>query len=571
MKKKIEFRELDYSSITNLRTIGTINKTVKFSGYIGEIEEAVFIKDDDKDNFTLTSNVTFVDEKGRTMGSLPIKKSRYHALEKRFFSGEPTEVIGVIRKVEKPPKKKGQPSTYKNMVDILKTRSGDRPSRILQATESEKEIVEKFKTEINHDIHSKNHWALFNALKETIIEEFNIAGVDKNARYSDTLDAMISQAFSGGKIGNTNGKIHVGVIGPPASGKKLFFEAAKLLNIVYAEAQSGTLSPVGLAGSCLQKKGVWHVERGLIPKAHGGVLGLQDYDKSQMKPSILEILGPVMEDGKCIISKAGKATFIAETAIYMDLNRTSDLILNQSQGRNIVEDTGLQTYIISRLDYICELPKNTKRQFQTAIESIRKGTGPNPNRNDRIFKFCQGNGISHTRFLELLTALIVEQFERIDTSAVLPLIENKLKALIDANRQNLDQLENLAMFQMRFKNSIFKFVVVLTRLQLLKKSNQKAVDKAFHILSRKLQFLKNIDPDLLVPRYRQTKDEQMAKWLFNIFGNKTFTIEKAFRKYEKTGYPIGKVKLRQFRNRIEKICAKKEHNKWGLKAMYKKK
>jgi hypothetical protein len=68
---------------------------------------------------------------------------------------------------------------------------------------------------------------------------------------------------------------------------------------------------------------------------------LKDFDKSQLKPLMLEILGPVMEDVKGIIRESAKGTFIVATAILMDLNRTNDLMLDQGKGRYIVEDTGL--------------------------------------------------------------------------------------------------------------------------------------------------------------------------------------------------------------------------------------
>jgi site-specific recombinase XerD len=64
-----------------------------------------------------------------------------------------------------------------------------------------------------------------------------------------------------------------------------------------------------------------------------------------VKPSILEILGTVMEDGKCIISKAGNATFPAETAIYIDLNRTSDLILDRKKlMKRLCEKAGVRYF-----------------------------------------------------------------------------------------------------------------------------------------------------------------------------------------------------------------------------------
>ena len=160
MKPKIPFNSLNYSSISELRTMKEENVTVKFRGHIEELKEAVFEKSSENE-FALTSSATFVDDEGRSIDSFPIRESRYHALEDRMFRGEPTEVIGVISKSEQPPKRKNQSPTYINKVQVLRTRSGDRPCRILEMTDLEKGIVEKFLAEIRSDIRSINPWAMF--------------------------------------------------------------------------------------------------------------------------------------------------------------------------------------------------------------------------------------------------------------------------------------------------------------------------------------------------------------------------------------------------------------------------
>jgi hypothetical protein len=571
MKKKLEFKKFDHCPISEIKTMGGDNTEVKFIAYLGEMEEANFEKDS-KGNFKLTATVTLVDELGNSIESLSISKTRYHNFEKRLFTGEPMEIIGIVVKEELPRKRKTDPPKSVNKIKILRTRTADKPVRLVQISKSERAYVKKYINNIKRNFTPNNRWHLFEALKETCIEKFGIVGVNKNSRYSDTLNAMIVQAYSRGKIGNANGKIHVGVIGPPSSGKKLFFETAKLLNFIYQEAHSGTLSIPGIAGSCVQKNGSWMVEKGLIPLAHNGVFGIQDLDKSSNKPLIFETIGPVMEDGICIVGKAGKRIFPAETAIYYDVNKTSDLGIDYSNLNNVLADTGIPTFIFSRTDYICEFPTDAKIQFANATDSFRNGTDTNYDRKDRIFIFCESNSLDYERFLKLLNAYITGTYSDIDVNPVLPIISKKFNALVKINRKNLHQLDIFALFLMRMKNTILKMVIALTRLQLLRTSNKAAVDMTFHLLSRKLEFLQNIDPALLVPKYRKSKANLTAEWIFKTFGDKTFSIGEAFKKYKKDDYPVGKIEIRQLRNRIgKKMYDDKGHNKWRLKPSYIKK
>ena len=77
-------------------------------------------------------------------------------------------------------------------------------------------------------------------------------------------------------------------------------------------------------------------------------------------PEVIEVFSPVMEDGKCIIAKAGKKEFLAETGIYIDINRLSDKSGDESTRSNVFKDTSLPNHIISRFDYIAELKKRCR-------------------------------------------------------------------------------------------------------------------------------------------------------------------------------------------------------------------
>jgi len=206
MKKsnKIQFPDIDYSSIKEIRTMESTNEVVKFGGYIGSLEDPIFKKRLNGDS-KLTSTVTFKDEKGRQISSLPISASRFQALEKRMDVGEPIEVIGRVVKTMVEKMKKNEADRYTNEIEIMRTRSGDMPLRLLQVSKSEITAVKQYINDIKRKIKKGTNWALFEALKETIIEEFGIVGIDKSPIYSHTLDAMITQAFSGGTVGNSNG------------------------------------------------------------------------------------------------------------------------------------------------------------------------------------------------------------------------------------------------------------------------------------------------------------------------------------------------------------------------------
>lgn len=397
-----------------------------------------------------------------------------------------------------------------------------------------------------------------------MINKHNIVGTDKDDRYLDSIEAMICQSVSIGKINNSNGKIHTCIIGPPSIGKKIFALIAHSLNIVAREIQASTWSVPGIIGSCKNKNGDWKVEVGYISAASQGVFIVQDIDKSKDLSSLFEAISPTMEDGIASVSKSGKAVFEAETSIHIDLNKKSHLTSQNGNTLDVFEDTGLSTYIISRFDFICEFPKDVFRQFDNARTAFRKAK-QGIKKLSKIEKYCNKHGLDLNRFLKVMTAYLIETYSDIDKSAVYDYIENKYEQIIQANTQNLHKLEYFPDFQMRFRNSVDKFVDALTRLQLSDTANTATVDKAFHLLSRKLEFLKSMDRALTLPIFKTNGPEALAAWLYEKYKDKKFEPEKAFNRYKKAGFPGGEVKSRQFRNWLKVIAVKKSNKKWRLK------
>jgi hypothetical protein len=80
--------------------------------------------------------------------------------------------------------------------------------------------------------------------------------------------------------------------------------------------------------------------------------------------------------------------------------------------------------------------------------------------------------------------------------------------------------------------------------------------------------MKEISPELRIPKYRIGKTEKFLKWIVENYGSDKFTIQEAFDKYCDAGYPTGKIKIDAFRTRVENIANSKEHGYWKIKRKF---
>lgn len=559
MKKKkrsktfIRFSDYDYTAIEDAVSMETAGTVVKILTDNLSLHEPTFDKKFNNDNYRLRATATLSDGDGNNINTSEFGKKIYEELRGYCKEGLPIEILAEVIKA------KTKKEYIINHLKIKKCRKGNSPFQLIQGNHKEKVLVKKFLSNIPKG--PGREWTLFEAIKEAIIEEFGIIGVEIDDIYNDALDAIICQAFSGGVVNNTNGKINTCIVGPPSSGKKLLWLAAQFINIVNKEAQAIRVTQAGLAAAMNKKK----LTLGAIPLANQGVFGMQDFDKCKIKDEVFSIFGDVMEDGKCVITGMRKATLVAETAIHIDINRFSDLVFDPTTSRNVTEDTSLPSNIIARFDFITELKKDFELQYSKSIQLIRNSNNGEKNCKSKIAVYCKKNNIDLSRFIKLIVAYIMTEYKDIDSKSVGKYMTKKFKQISKANKKNKDKISDIAMFQMRLTNSFIKFVNASTRLQMLKKSNRLAVDKAIHLLSRKLDFLKNIDQDLIVPQFRKTGLEAFGNWLYDSIGSKKFSPSKVIRKYEKEKYPCGKIKERMLRNWIKAIAVKKEHGVWKIK------
>ena len=551
---ELSFRSYDYTPIEYLRTGKPSLKIYKACGLIEHIDPPQFSGfRNSKGSFSSRATIS---EGNSTITTTDISQKQYHKLAALQRLRKPIEVLGNIERDE------AKNKTFQNFLKIQKFRAADRPLRILQASKRELKIVNLFLRRVSKRL-SDDPRMLLHAIEELVIERLRIVGTAYDQRYKDSLAAIICQAVSGGNAHNASGKLHTCIIGHPASGKKLLAHAALLLNCVGHEADAMRTKLAGLTGAIVKRKETWEVDPGLLSTSNHGVLVIQDFDKCKIRSDILPILGKVMEDGKCIVAGAAKAIFDAETSIHIDINRRSDLMLDSKQRRNVVDDTTLPTYILSRFDFICELDKNPKRQSHKAYELLLGKT--NQAGRSEIARFCDKRDLDPERFMKLLAGSILERFRRIDTSPIRKYMARKFKEIEKANRSDMESLDDLSMFIMRLSKSVEKLVNALTRLQLRHKANRKAVDMAYQLLARKLEFLKEFNEDFSVPQYKVEGKAAFCRWLVARCGDKGFSPEKIIKKYEDEGFPCGKRKPRALRNWINSISSKESHGVWRIK------
>ncbi len=452
-KKSLNFEDLDYTELEDIQGIESEGEIIKvWVRYI--VPEELYQEEDYDGKYKAKTHALLKDQYGSYIKTTEFSKKTYFKL--RDFE-EIRKSIEVLAEVIKIKKGKG----FKNILKIRKFRSGDLPIRQIQATREEIKLVQKFLVIIAREFTNGNRWGLLYAIKEAAIERYNIAGTDIDEPFNDIIDAMICQALSGGSINNTNGRIHTCIIGHPSMGKKLFVLIAKLINVVFQEAQGARVTEAGLTAGMSKQLPI-----GSIPLANKGVFCLPDFDKCKIKEELLPIFNDVMEDAKCIITGIYKTELEAETAIHIDINRQSDLYPDESISKNLTEDIGLPTSIISRFDFIIELHEDLDLQYKKVEQLFTSSPNRNKKGKSKIAVFCRKNGIEFDRFIKLIVAYVTTEFQNINRDPVKIYMWDRFSEIITTNEDG-GNMSGISMFLMRLLNSYYKINDALTRIQLL--------------------------------------------------------------------------------------------------------
>ena len=554
-KNKMRFDDYDYTPIQDLVIAQSEGNIVKF--WTRRILLDFPLQElHDRNTYRLKTRVGFQDDRKNTIYASGFSKKEYVELREFQQTRKPIEVLGEVYKVEV----KGG---YINGIKMKKFQKAESPLCQMQASRKEIQMVRKLLSEVLGDPKGRKQWVLSDAIKEAVIEIIGIVGTDNDEFYNDCLDATICQAFSGGNLNNANGKIHTCLVGPPGCGKKPIWTAAKIINPICHEAQNIRVTVAGLTGE--MKRGA---HEGSISLAHRGVFGIQDFDKTDKKHELLAIFSDVMEDGKVSLRGAHKDDFDAETAIHIDLNRLSDLYLEKEYRKNVTQDVGLPLNIISRFDFIAEFDPQINLIQEKAEQIFLLPNKSKKIAKSKIVKFCERNRIESERFIKLTVAYVLNEIDEVDMSPVKKYMAERFVEITQANKNLIDKVMERSPLNLRLANSLEKHVCALTRIQFLEVSNRAAVDKALHLLSRKLDFLKNIDEEFIVPNFRTVGLLAFQRWIVETYGSKGFSPKEAIEKYGNDGSPCGERSGRTLRNWIKETAVRKRHGKWKIRSVF---
>jgi len=455
---------------------------------------------------------------------------------------------------------------FKGMAYVLLLRDlypSVEPLQMIQAERSEIAKAEKLVKTLG-----KQNGKLIEYIREKLIETIGIKGLEDSPLLDRSLTAVILAALSDGYDSkrSLSHKLHSLFIGSPAVGKKLLTEAARILNPAFEEGHPGKITIPGVAGRAMYKDGAWQSEPGLIPLAHRGVFVIQDFHHVEKKREIMGIFSMVMEDGKVIDSTAANKTHHALTAIHIDMNKHSDVYLNDTEGgANAgfarLDDLGLSMNVLTRFDYIVDIPRDTERQMDIAL---MMHTGA-----QHTSQYPTSRRITETeRELKVLVAYLRTEFAEVTIPE--DLIENyvrvKQKELVDCNREELHRRQLLGDYQTRLSNSVHKYVFALARGNARSTATKDDVDEAFRLIRTKMTFLATIEHFELPENWNHEPEAKKVlerrQFILNTFAGADVTVEEVQARVRKD---FGKdVSLTTIRRDLKEIADKPKHGIFSL-------
>ncbi|KAA3609705.1 MAG: hypothetical protein DWQ03_17145 [Calditrichaeota bacterium] len=319
----------------------------------------------------------------------------------------------------------------------------------------------------------------FSYFKNKLVDGLKIKGLDKAKELSHSIDFMIYQAFSSGMYNNNSMKLHSLIIGPPAVGKKLLTLSAKVLNPVSEEigVVDSKITMAGLIGNAsLGKNNIWKSNPGYFTMASEGVLCIQDFHEvKKNRKEIFGALSKLMEDGEVIDSSSARTTFIANTSILLDMNRKSQVY--KGEGSTESADINIPINILSRFDFIIDIPQDKQRQLVVAQD---------------IFTKTEDLVDDWKREVKHFVAYIRTYFKKIKFSEEVEVQLKKKLRQIESQVRTIPEIENdFQDFYTRLAVSAQKYVKAVASINLRTHARISDVDEAFRFIQTKVDFLKN--------------------------------------------------------------------------------
>ena len=443
-----------------------VGEPIRILASISKISDPIPIEVEEGARRITTFSIVLRDRSGNEIGCVPLLHNQFESKAHRYFQTKgffifQGTVLSVIH---------GRSSEYKFYIKNIE--------EIVNATD-----LLYLKPELKDRIGKiylrtiKKEGGLLGHIKSKLIRELGIKGLKQAKELDKCVDFAILQSFSQGMDKTNSMKLHSLVIGPPGVGKKLLTKIAMILNPSGIEVSStqGKLTDAGLIGNVMKKDGMTISEPGYLSQASGGVFCIQDFHElAKGKSSIMATLAKVMEDGEVIDSTSARTTHAAVTSIHLDMNRMSQV--DKSMKFNPFEDLKIPINVLSRFDFIMDIPPDKDRQKKVAFDIIK-------GKEKLSAQLGTGSESQWERELKVMIAYTRATWREVDIPKdIQKYIRKKVKEALGSGDDFQDHI-------IRVTYSIFKYVKTLACANLRLKAKKEDVDKAFEFIDEKLAFL----------------------------------------------------------------------------------
>ena len=193
-----------------------------------------------------------------------------------------------------------------------------------------------------------------------------------------------------------------------------------------------------------------------------------------------------MQDGVALDSTSAMTRHEAVTSIHLDLNRQSQI--NPSRKYDSFSDINLPLNLISRFDFIMDIPTDLERQVSVAQDILGGSNIIDVNRPIQYIPQWQ-------RDLQVIIAYIRTYFRYTEIpEEVNSYAQQKLYNLIQEN-EFLTNEQLYSGMMTRLAVSINKYALAISSANLQIKVKTEDIDKAFGFISEKIKFLSSFAQD----------------------------------------------------------------------------
>ena len=370
------------------------------------------------------------------------------------------------------------------------------------------------------------------------------------------VEFVILQALSQGMSNGFSNKLHGMIIGPPNVGKSKLTDAAKAINPISSEMGnvSAKQTAAGKIGKVREVKGVTMSTGGILPSSSGGVVSIQDFHlmEGNARRTFFEISSLLMEKGFVRDDTSANASIEANVSLLVDMNRYHQVNRSNPPEPNTYADLDIPINILSRFDFILEIPKDSERQEQVSDDLPISESAPSNQWQLEIkdlIAFLRDN-----YNMNIIVSKDINEYGKVE-------LHNLFAEFKSANFER-----TIEDHRIRIQRSLKKYLVAIACAWARPVITREHVDFALSFIKEKVSFLSNQSFEMPSTDGRSERKEDRKSAVLKHFNDKIFTTGEMKSLYELI-FPM--VDLRNVQRDLDtwennRLISKIKHGTWQV-------